>query len=109
VLLVSNDPGKVVCSPREAGSLGKNPPQDSTSSRISHPSLGTTTSSRKDKGKGKAVEIADVEQFKGSSGEFSSPQPAFTTTAPSEKKEKESRTPKENQATSWCGIQPPSK
>jgi hypothetical protein len=91
VLPVSNDPDKVVCSPGEVGSLGGNPSHDSASSRISHPSLGTTTSSRKDKGKGRAVESAPVEQLKGSSGEFSSAQLAFTTTAPSEKKKKAGR------------------
>ena len=64
-----------------------------------------TASPRKDKGKGKEVEIVDVEQLKGSSGKFPSShantvsQPAFSTITPSWIK-KESRTPlKETQAT----------
>jgi len=59
-------------SPRKAVSLASNPSQESVSTHGSHRSLGSNTSHRKDKGKGKETEANDVEQLKGSSREASS-------------------------------------
>jgi len=69
-----------------------------------------TTNSRKDKGKSKKVEIADVEQLKGSSGEFSSShthtvsQPAFTTTIPLERKKKTGPRRKKPKTREECSV-----
>jgi hypothetical protein len=100
VVSVHEDPVEVL-SPGKVGSLGSNPSQDSASSRSSHRSLGTNISPRKDKGKGKAEEIADddAEQPKGSSQESSGshattvPQPA-STPAEGKKKGQKSRRPR---------------
>lgn len=70
---VYKDPDQVIASPRKAESQGINPSQDSVSTRSGHRSLGSNTSPRKDKGKSKETERADIEQLKGSSGEISSP------------------------------------
>jgi hypothetical protein len=56
----------------QAGSLGSNPSHGSVSGR-SHRSLGSNVHTRKDKGKGKETETADIYELKGSSGEISNP------------------------------------
>ncbi len=69
---VYEDSGKIVISPKKAGSPGSNPSHDSASRR--HPTLvGTNTVPHKDKGKGKGTETVDAGQLKGASGEISSP------------------------------------